>query len=179
MPCNWRWIRPQATPHPRSNPHLIPLSKSGSSGRPISHGGTVGRSEVELLPSKQVPRFFPLPPAPPGKKEQNYTFGGNNQHLFCQRSISTTEILQNTKIFKYLNLKNVFLHFTLWTVRCWKKKRKIKLKQNLSYLDNFYQTKKTFVSAILTASNHLKNKKGKNRFCFSSVGEKVIKTTKH
>lgn len=37
-----------------------PISNSGSSGRPIFHGGTVGRSEAELLPSKQAPHFFPL-----------------------------------------------------------------------------------------------------------------------
>lgn len=57
---NRRWICLQGRPHPWSNPHLIPLSNSGSSGRPIFHGGTVGRSEAELLPSKSVPRFFPL-----------------------------------------------------------------------------------------------------------------------
>lgn len=58
--CNWRWKYLRGRPHPQSSFHLIPLSNSKSWSRPIFHEGTVGRSEAELLSSKQVPRFFPL-----------------------------------------------------------------------------------------------------------------------
>lgn len=81
---NWRWICPRGRPHPQSNPHFIPVSNSGSSGRPIFHGATVGRSEAELLPSKKVPRFFPLlfsPSRVKGKKKK-YTFGVNMTFAF-------------------------------------------------------------------------------------------------
>lgn len=89
---NWRWICPWGRPHPPSNPHFIPLSNSGSSGRPIFHGATVGRSEAELLPSKKVPRFFPLlfsPSRVKGKKTQN-TF-----------EVNTLKQTKNTPIKKY------------------------------------------------------------------------------
>lgn len=51
---------PSQTPPSEQPPHLVPLSNSGSPGRPISHTAIVGRSEAELLPSKKVSRFFPL-----------------------------------------------------------------------------------------------------------------------
>lgn len=73
---NWRWICPWGRPHPPSNPHFIPLSNSGSSGRPIFHGATVGRSEAELLPSKKVPRFFPLLFSPSRVKGKKNTLLG-------------------------------------------------------------------------------------------------------
>lgn len=38
----------------------------------IFQGGTVGRSEAELLPSKRLPRFFPSPIPPQGKKKKNF-----------------------------------------------------------------------------------------------------------
>ncbi len=77
---NWRWICLQGRPHPQPNPHLIPLSNSGSSGRSIFHGGTVGRSEAELLPSKQIPRFFPL--LSPLKVKRKNTCEGKRGHFF-------------------------------------------------------------------------------------------------
>lgn len=39
------------------------------------HTGTVGRSEAELLCSKQVPRFFSLLSPPQGKKQNGTLFG--------------------------------------------------------------------------------------------------------
>lgn len=100
---NWRWICLQGRPHPQSNPHLIPLSNSESSGRPIFHGATVGRSEAELLPSKQLPRFFPLLSTPQGKKKK-YSFWKN---------MTNPSLLEDIKIAFHIGL-------TLYVCRSWK-----------------------------------------------------------
>lgn len=58
------------TPPSVQPPPLNPLSKSGSAGRPILHGVTVGRSDMMQLPSKMVPRFLPLLSLPRGIKKK-------------------------------------------------------------------------------------------------------------
>lgn len=64
------------TPPSVQPPPLNPLPKSGSAGRPILHGVTVGRSDTMQLPSKMVPRFLPLLSLPQGikKKELRVNF---------------------------------------------------------------------------------------------------------
>lgn len=51
----------KADPTLSPTPHFIPLPTTGSSDRPSKFDGrTVGGSEAELLPSKQVPHFLLL-----------------------------------------------------------------------------------------------------------------------